>query len=70
MKKFAFILSISMLLGFTTLCNATLWDRGSGLIYDDYLNITWLQNANYAKTSGYDADGQMNWTDATTWAAN
>ena len=31
---------------------AALHDRGSGLIYDDVLNITWLQDANYAKTSG------------------
>jgi hypothetical protein len=49
---------------------ATLIDRGGGLIYDDQLNITWLQDANYAKTSGYDADGLMNWAAATTWAAN
>ena len=49
---------------------ATLIDRGGGLIYDDVLNITWLQDANYAKTSGYDADGRMTWDQATTWAAN
>ena len=30
--------------------NATLMDRGGGMIYDDQLNITWLQNANYAAT--------------------
>ena len=49
---------------------ATLIDRGGGLIYDDVLKITWLQDANYAKTSGYDADGYMNWDTANTWAAN
>jgi hypothetical protein len=49
---------------------AALFDRGGGLIYDDVLNVTWLQDANYAKTSGYDADGRMTWADATTWAAN
>lgn len=49
---------------------ATLIDRGSGLIYDDVLKITWLQDANYAKTSNYDADGLMNWADANAWAAN
>jgi hypothetical protein len=49
---------------------ATLIDRGGGLIYDDVLNITWLQDANYAKTSGYDSDGLMNWVDAMTWATN
>jgi hypothetical protein len=49
--------------------SATLIDRGGGLIYDNVLNITWLQDANYAKTSGFDADGLMNWVDATAWAA-
>lgn len=49
---------------------AALHDRGGGLIYDDVLNVTWLQDANYAKTSGYDVDGMMNWNQATTWAAS
>lgn len=59
-----------MVLGLTVSANATLLDRGGGLIYDDDFNITWLQDANYAQTSGYDADGLMNWNDAMTWAAN
>jgi len=29
------------------------------MIYDDVLNITWLQDADYAQTSGYDPDGLM-----------
>ena len=49
--------------------NATLIDRGNGLIYDDALDITWLQDANYAQTSGYDDDGAMTWTEANNWAA-
>lgn len=49
---------------------AALFDRGGGLIYDDVLNITWLQDANYAKTSGYDADGKMNWYAAMSWTEN
>jgi hypothetical protein len=49
---------------------AALHDRGGGLLYDDVLDVTWLQDANYAKTSGYDADGRMNWTDANTWASS
>jgi hypothetical protein len=49
---------------------AALFDRGGGLIYDDVLNVTWLQDANYAKSSGYDADGKMNWGDANAWASN
>ena len=53
---------------------AALIDRGNGLIYDDDLDITWLQDANYAKTSGYTdtistffADGRMSWAQAQTW---
>lgn len=38
--------------------------------YDTVLDITWLADANYAKTSSYDADGAMTWVDANTWAAN
>jgi hypothetical protein len=48
---------------------ATLIDRGGGLIYDDVLNVTWLQDANYAQTSGYDADGVMTWDNAMIWAS-
>jgi len=47
--------------------NAILIDKGGGLIYDDVLDITWLQDVNYAKTSGYDSDGWMNWDTAITW---
>lgn len=47
---------------------ATLIDRGGGLIYDDVLKITWLQDANYAKTSNYDDDGLMTWNNAMAWA--
>ena len=33
--------------------NATLIDRSGGLIYDDVLNITWMQNANYINNVMY-----------------
>ena len=33
--------------------SAALYDRGNGLIYDDVLDITWLQDANYAGTTGH-----------------
>ena len=68
----------------TLSANAALYDRGNGLIYDDILDITWLQDANYAHTSGYaaanavgswhsgstniQADGGMGWDAAKTWA--
>jgi hypothetical protein len=50
--------------------DATLIDRGGGMIYSTDLNITWLKDANYAKTSGYDADGRMTWDEAMIWAEN
>ena len=40
--------------------------QGGG-IHDDVLKITWLQDANCARTSGYDADGYMNWNQAVAW---
>jgi hypothetical protein len=49
---------------------AALHDRGGGLIYDDVLNITWLQDANYAKTRGYHATGRMSWQEADKWLSN
>ena len=64
--------------------HAALYDRGNGLIYDDVLDVTWMQDANYAQTSGYaaanavgsgnwvstniQADGRMGWDAAKTWA--
>ncbi|MCQ8104703.1 hypothetical protein NP590_11350 [Methylomonas sp. SURF-2] len=66
--------SIGLLLSFTSLTTqAALHDRGGGLIYDDVLNVTWLQDANYAATQGYSLlqNGRyLSWYDALTWAEN
>jgi len=61
-------LALGALLVTPLLAEAALVDRGGGLIYDTTLNITWLQDANYAKTSGYDSDGRMRWPSAKAWA--
>lgn len=63
-------LGVAATLAMTSAAQAALVDRGGGLIYDTDLDVTWLKDANYAKTSGYDADGLMTWSDAVTWAAN
>ncbi|HOY70254.1 MAG TPA: PEP-CTERM sorting domain-containing protein [Methylotenera sp.] len=69
-KLFAVIaLGVSVII-YAGTAQAALNDRGGGLLYDDVLNITWLQDANYAKTSGYDVDGLMYWNDAAAWAGN
>ena len=44
----------------STKVNAALLSRLGGLAYYvDAANLTWLADANYAHTSGYDADGRM-----------
>ncbi len=68
MQKKLLILTLLACLSLSGAAQAALNDRGGGLIYDDVLNVTWLQDANYAKTSGYDSDGLMNWAAANTWA--
>lgn len=69
MKKLSvFLCAMVLVFGVLRVANATLHDRGGGLIYDDVLDITWLQDANYAQTSGYDGDGLMAWGDAVAWA--
>jgi hypothetical protein len=47
---------------------ATLIDRGGGLIYDTALDVTWMQDALYARTVGAGVDGRLNWGDAKAFA--
>ena len=68
MRKIIFAMSMVLIFGIAVLAEATLIDRGGGLIYCDTLDITWLQDASYAKTTGYDADGEMTWDNAVSWA--
>ena len=68
LKKILALVGLSLSLS----VNAALYDRGNGLIYDDALDITWLQDANYAHTSGYTAsngNGGMSWDAAQAWIA-
>lgn len=37
--------------------------------YDTALSITWLADANYAKTTGFDDGGSMYWSTAVSWVA-
>ncbi len=69
------LLSATVLLTITGAAQAALLDRGGGLIYDTALNVTWLQDADYARTSGYvspegpiNANGSMTYYQADTWA--
>ncbi len=64
--KLMIILSALLISNIT---NAQLIDRGNGLIYDPDLDVTWLMDANYAMTSGYDSDGLMTKQESIDWAA-
>ncbi|MCP4340698.1 MAG: DUF1566 domain-containing protein [Desulfobulbaceae bacterium] len=64
------LIAVFIVCGSTLSAHALLLDRGDGLIYDTDLNVTWLQDLNYAMTSGYDTDGLMNWNQANTWAGD
>lgn len=46
------------------------YDSLPGLVYDSTQNITWLMDANYAKTTGYAPNGVMDWYAASEWADN
>ena len=61
------------LMQFSAMTNAALIDRGNGMIYDDDLKITWLQNANAGAGSAFDdgisnTDGKMTWASAIAWS--
>jgi len=62
MKRSIFLLVVMSGVLLTSPTHATLWDRGGGLIYDDDLNITWLQNAGLG--------GNRSWDSAMAWASN
>ena len=68
--KRTFMVTFIVLLFSATSVYAELHDRGGGLIYDDYFNITWLQDASYAVTTGVTQVGRMTWQDAMEWAEN
>lgn len=71
MKKVTGLIRTGILaLGLSTTTQASLFDQGGGLIYDDVLDVTWLQDASFVQTSGHDADGAMNWQDSLDWVAN
>jgi hypothetical protein len=67
MKSLIWVLLAGLAL--SSAAQASLINRGGGMIYDVDRNITWLADANYAQTSGYDDDGGMRWLDAKDWAA-
>lgn len=64
------IITLVILLSFTASVTAELIDNGDGTITqirNDGSVLMWLQDANYAQTSGYHETGDMGWQEAMTW---
>lgn len=70
MKAFLRFLSVVLFTAFPNMVSAELIDRGGGLIYDTVLDVTWLQDVNWAMTSGHHKDGKMTWPEAMEFVAN
>lgn len=64
------MLAALLAIGVAPAANATLIDRGGGLIYDDVLNVTWMQDAGYNVTSGYNSSPIISWYDAMAFAGS
>jgi hypothetical protein len=78
MKKL-FTILIAIWINLSSTAHATLVSRGDGMVFDTVLAITWLQDTNYAKSSGYTTihadpntniskSGRMGWESANVWA--
>ena len=73
MKQLKAWAATAAMLALAGTAQAALVNRGGGMVYDTTLNITWLADMNFAKTSGYtgtgvNANGSMNWAAAKVWA--
>ena len=73
MKKQSIKVAISaglISLGMLGTADAALVSRLGGLAYYDTIaDLTWLSDANYAATSGYNVNGALTWQAANDWAA-
>lgn len=85
MPKLIGRLLVALALGWSGAAHAELIYRGGGMVYDTVLDITWLQDANFAYTSGYaasnevgspdstpdhiQANGEMGWSAGQTWVS-
>jgi len=60
-----------LLLALPLAARADLLSRANGqAYYDTVLDITWLADANYARTTGFASYGLMNWVEANAFASN
>lgn len=67
-KQAGMVAILAIGVGATGTAQAAFYVRGEGMVYDSDHNLTWLKDANFAQTSGFDADGLMDWQTANDWA--
>jgi hypothetical protein len=67
LKSIRFLTVALYVLG-TGASQAALINRGGGLIYDDVLDVTWMQDAQYSVTSGHSADSRLTFSQALAFA--
>jgi hypothetical protein len=71
LKKSRIVLSALALVGLGCgTAQATLIDRGGGLIYDNVLDVTWMQDALIAQTTGASSNGRLTWESAMAYASS
>jgi hypothetical protein len=71
LKKSRIVLSALALVGLGCgTAQATLIDRGGGLIYDTVLDITWMQDALITQTTGASSNGRLTWDAAMAYASS
>ena len=77
MKRLIFIVFLFPVLSSSAHAGLIIYNYGPGFVYDTVYDITWLMNANYVETTGYDdllygsdTGGRLTWYDAVEWVSN
>ncbi|MBI5741792.1 MAG: DUF1566 domain-containing protein, partial [Nitrospirae bacterium] len=68
-KMHVLLFTVLLFAAFLVPVQSAIVDMNDGTVYDTDLEISWLQDGNYAYTSGYAAAsyGRMTWDDAKAW---
>ena len=77
MKRLISLMVLFSVLSGSAHAGLIIYNYGPGFVYDAAYDITWLMNANYVETTGYDdllygsdTGGKLTWYDAVDWVSN
>jgi hypothetical protein len=68
-KLFIFVFAVVLSFSIMGTANAGLVDLGGGMIFDNDINLAWLQDANYPWSQGLGSNGLMQWDNAMAYVA-